>query len=250
MDNTTTTETLNVTEEVVQKTPKPGCEDYTSTGAKRQDKHRNMQAVYAKKSKVYLFLKRFFDIVLSLFALVVLSPLFLITAIAIKIEDGGSAFFTQPRAGQNNRTFKFYKFRSMYMDADKKIKELMDENEQQGHAFKMKNDPRITKVGAFIRRFSIDELPQLLNIIKGDMSIVGPRPILDWQMAECDDYDKQRLIVRPGLTCIWQVSGRANIKWDEWIELDLDYIEKMSLWEDIKLIFLTIPAIFGGDGAY
>ncbi|MCC8104672.1 MAG: sugar transferase [Clostridiales bacterium] len=209
-----------------------------------------MRAVYEKKSSIYKGLKRFFDIELSGIALVVLSPIFLITAIAIKLEDNGPVFYQSARTGKDMKEFKMLKFRSMYVNADAKLKDLMKDNEQTGHAFKIKNDPRITKVGKVIRRISVDELPQLINIIRGDMSIVGPRPILPFQMEECDEYDRQRLIVQPGLTCYWQVSGRANITWDQWVELDLDYIEKMNLWTDIKLIFRTIPAIFSGDGAY
>lgn len=143
-----------------------------------------------------------------------------------------------------------YKFRSMYRDADKKFQEMLKDNEQSGHAFKIKDDPRVTKVGKFIRKYSIDELPQLINILKGDMSIVGPRPILTFQMEECNEYEKQRLIVKPGLTCYWQVGGRADIKWEEWVELDLKYIKDMGAWTDIKLILKTIPVIFHGDGAY
>lgn len=210
----------------------------------------HMWEVYQKKSPVYKFLKRLFDILLSGMALICLSPVFLITAIAIKIEDGGPAFFIQSRAGKDMKPFKMYKFRSMYVNADAKLAELLKDNEQTGHAFKIKNDPRITKVGRFIRKVSIDELPQLINIIKGDMSIVGPRPILPWQMEECNEYEKQRLIVQPGLTCYWQIGGRANIKWDEWVELDLDYIEKMGLWTDLKMIVKTIPAVFDSEGAY
>ena len=210
----------------------------------------NMRAVYEKKSPIYKALKRIFDIVLSGIALICLSPIFVITAIAIKLEDGGPAFFTQQRAGKDMKTFKMYKFRSMYVNADEKLKELLKENEQTGHAFKIKNDPRITKVGKFIRKTSIDELPQLINIIKGDMSIVGPRPILPFQMEECNDYERQRLIVQPGLTCYWQIGGRANIKWDEWVELDLNYIEDMSLWTDLKMIVKTVPAVFDSEGAY
>ena len=210
----------------------------------------NMRVVYEQKSHIYKLLKRFFDIVLSGAALICLSPVFLITAIAIKLEDGGPAFFTQPRAGKDMKPFKMYKFRSMYVNADEKLKELLKDNEQTGHAFKIKNDPRITKVGKFIRKTSIDELPQLINIIKGDMSIVGPRPILPFQMEECNDYERQRLIVQPGLTCYWQIGGRANIKWDEWVELDLNYIEDMSLWTDLKMIVKTVPAVFDSEGAY
>lgn len=210
----------------------------------------NMKEVYQRKSLVYKVLKRLFDILFSGIALVCLSPVFLVTAIAIKLEDGGPAFFTQPRAGKDMKIFKMYKFRSMYVNADAKLAELLKDNEQTGHAFKIKNDPRITKVGKFIRKVSIDELPQLINIIKGDMSIVGPRPILPWQMEECNKYEKQRLIVQPGLTCYWQIGGRANIKWEEWVELDLDYIQDMSLWTDLKMIVKTIPAVFDSEGAY
>ncbi len=210
----------------------------------------NMKMVYQQKSLLYKFLKRLFDILLSGIALVCLSPVFLVTIIAIKLEDGGPAFFIQPRAGKDMKTFKMYKFRSMFVNADEKLKELLKDNEQSGHAFKIKNDPRITKVGKFIRKVSIDELPQLINIIKGDMSIVGPRPILPWQMEECNEYEKQRLIVQPGLTCYWQIGGRANIKWEEWVELDLDYIEDMSLWTDLKMIVKTVPVVFNSEGAY
>ena len=210
----------------------------------------HMREVYQRKSPVYKFLKRLFDIILSGGALICLSPVFLATAAAIKLEDGGPAFFIQPRAGKDMKPFRMYKFRSMYVNADAKLAELLKENEQTGHAFKIKNDPRITKVGKFIRKVSIDELPQLINIIKGDMSIVGPRPILPWQMEECNEYEKQRLIVRPGLTCYWQIGGRANIKWDEWVEMDLDYIEDMGLWTDFKMIVKTIPAVIDSDGAY
>ena len=206
--------------------------------------------VYKQKSLAYKFAKRAFDIIASSFALVILSPLLLLTALAIVIEDGGPVLFTQQRAGKDLKPFKIYKFRSMYRNAEAQFAKMQEQNEQTGHAFKIKDDPRVTKVGKFIRKYSIDELPQLLNIIKGDMSIVGPRPILQSQMEECNPYEQQRLIVRPGLTCYWQVSGRANIKWEEWVELDLRYIRDMNALEDIKLIFRTIPAVFDSDGAY
>lgn len=210
----------------------------------------NMLEIYQTKSAGYKLAKRVMDVVLSSVALVVLSPIFLITAVAIKLEDNGPVFFVQQRAGKDLKPFNIYKFRSMYINADEKLKEMMENNEQTGHAFKIKNDPRITKVGKVIRRFSIDELPQLINIIKGDMSIVGPRPLLQFQMEECNTYEKQRLIVQPGLTCYWQIGGRANIKWEEWVELDLDYIEDMGLWTDIKMIVRTIPAVVDSEGAY
>ncbi len=230
-----------MTDAIVQPIPK-------RMGANYNRNH--MREVYQKKSAAYKWVKRAMDISLSCAALLVLSPVFLATAAAIKLEDHGPVFFTQPRAGKDMKAFKIYKFRSMYVNADARISEMMEQNEQTGHAFKIKNDPRITKVGKVIRRFSIDELPQLINIIKGDMSIVGPRPILTFQMEECSQYEKQRLIVQPGLTCYWQISGRANIKWEEWVELDLDYIEDMSLWTDIKMIARTIPAVMDSDGAY
>ena len=210
----------------------------------------HMQAVYQKKNPAYLKLKRGMDILLSAAALVFLAPVFLFTALAIKLEDGGPILFCQYRAGKDMKPFKIYKFRSMLVNADAKMPEMMKDNEQTGHAFKIKNDPRITRVGKFIRKFSIDELPQLINVIKGDMSIVGPRPILTFQMEECSGYERQRLVVQPGLTCYWQIGGRANIGWKDWIEMDLDYIEDMSLWTDIKIIARTVPAVFDREGAY
>lgn len=210
----------------------------------------NMREIYRRKSMVYKVIKRAMDVLLSAAALLVLSPVFLLTAAAVKCEDRGPVFFVQQRAGKDMKPFYMYKFRSMYVNADKKLSEMMKDNEQTGHAFKIKNDPRITRTGKVIRRFSIDELPQLINIIKGDMSIVGPRPILTFQMEACNEYEKQRLVVQPGLTCYWQIGGRANIKWEEWVELDLNYIEDMSLWTDIKMIVRTIPAVFDSNGAY
>ncbi len=176
--------------------------------------------------------------------------MFAVTALAVFLTDGGPVFFAQYRAGKDMKPFKMYKFRSMCKNAEELFQQMQEQNEQSGHAFKIKNDPRITKVGRFIRKYSIDELPQLLNVLKGDMSIVGPRPILTFQMEECDAYQKQRLLVQPGLTCYWQISGRANVEWDEWVEMDLKYIEDMGLWTDLRLIVKTVPAVFRGDGAY
>lgn len=210
----------------------------------------HIREIYGKKSKAYKIVKRIMDMVLSAAALLVLIPVFFITAIAIKCEDNGPVFYSQQRAGRDMAPFFVYKFRSMYVNADEKMKEMMKDNEQTGHAFKIKDDPRITKTGKVIRRFSIDELPQLINIIKGDMSIVGPRPILPFQMEACSLYEKQRLVVQPGLTCYWQIGGRADVAWEEWVEMDLDYIEDMSLWTDFKMIVKTIPAVLRGDGAY
>lgn len=197
----------------------------------------------------YYFMKRAMDIVLSLTAIIVLSPVFIITAILIKLTSPGSCIYSQIRVGKGGRYFTIYKFRSMYMDADERLAELKDRNEKDGPIFKIENDPRITPVGHFIRKFSIDELPQLFNILIGDMSIVGPRPALPNEVSEYSKEDSMRLLVQPGLTCIWQVSGRSNIGFEEWMEMDRQYIEKRSILFDIFLIFKTIPAVLKGEGA-
>lgn len=202
------------------------------------------------KKPVYEFLKRTMDIVCSGLAILVLSPVLLIIAIAVR-SDGGPAFYSQVRLGKNGKEFRIYKFRSMCINADspEMLAKLAALNEMDGPAFKIKNDPRITKVGHFIRRTSLDELPQLFNIFLGDMSIVGPRPPLVSEVAQYTDYQRQRLLVKQGLTCYWQCSGRNNINFDEWVELDLKYIRERSLWTDIKIILKTIPAVLSGDGA-
>lgn len=202
-----------------------------------------------KQKPVYDFFKRAIDIICSVIALVVLSGLFALVALLIKLEDGGNVVYSQTRVGKNGKFFRMYKFRSMYMNAEKMKKELLAQNESDGPAFKMENDPRITKIGAFIRKFSIDELPQLINILKGDMSIVGPRPPLGYEVMQYDEFAMRRLCVKPGLTCYWQCSGRSNIMFDEWMRLDNKYIEDRSMWTDIKMIFKTIPAVFKSKGA-
>lgn len=209
-----------------------------------------MKDILRKKSRIYLFIKRAFDILSSGLALVLLSPVFLLTAIAIKLEDGEPVFYSAKRWGKDLNMFRMHKFRSMRVNAESMLKDLLKDSEMTGHAFKIKDDPRITRVGKFIRKTSIDELPQLWNIFTGDMSVVGPRPIMTVDTDTIDDYDKQRWLVRPGLTCYWQVSGRANIKWAQWIEMDLDYIENMSITEDLKLILKTFPVVIKGEGAY
>lgn len=206
--------------------------------------------IEAKKGFFYIAFKRIIDIVGSFLGLLLLSPLFLIVAIAIKVEDPkGKVFFSQNRCGKDNKQFPMYKFRSMVSNAEELLEELKAQNEMDGPVFKIKEDPRITKVGKFIRKTSIDELPQLFNILKGDMSIVGPRPAIPHEVEEYDDYQRQRLLVKPGLTCIWQVSGRNTIGFDEWVEMDLEYIQTRSLWLDIKLIFKTVGVLFGDETA-
>ncbi len=199
---------------------------------------------------VYLVLKRLMDIVGASLGLLLASPIMLIVAILIKFEDPkGPIFFSQVRNGAYPKTFKMYKFRSMYIDAEERLEELMHLNEQSGPAFKIKDDPRITKIGKFIRKTSLDELPQLFNILKGEMSLVGPRPAIPREIEQYTPYQMQRLLVKPGLTCIWQVSGRNNIGFDEWVELDIEYIKTRNLWLDIKLILMTIPAMLGDENA-
>lgn len=211
---------------------------------------RNYRSIEPRKGIIYLFFKRAMDIVGSAIGLILLLPLFILVALAIKVEDPkGKVFFAQKRCGKNNKPFQMYKFRSMVSNAEELLEELMEQNEMDGPVFKIKEDPRITRVGKFIRKTSIDELPQLFNILIGDMSIVGPRPAIPHEVAEYNDYQKQRLLVKPGLTCIWQVSGRNSIGFDEWVDMDLEYIEKRNLWMDIKLIFKTVRVLFGDDNA-
>lgn len=206
--------------------------------------------VLGKESIFYSVTKRLIDIVGSLCGIILLSPLFLIVAILIKLEDPkGKVFFAQERNGRYPKTFKMYKFRSMVHNAEELLKDLMDRNEQTGPVFKINDDPRITKVGKFIRKTSIDELPQLFNVLKGDMSLVGPRPPIPHEVDQYNSYQMQRLAVKPGLTCIWQVSGRNNIGFDEWVEMDIEYIKTRNLWLDIKLIFKTVGVLFGDDNA-
>ena len=199
---------------------------------------------------VYEFFKRVFDILLCSFALVVLSPLFLVVAIAVKCEDGGKVFFSQTRLTKNGRKFQMYKFRSMCPNADAMLEALLDENEMDGPAFKIKKDPRVTKVGRFIRKTSIDELPQLINVIKGDMSIVGPRPPILREVEQYTPYQMHRLDVKTGLSCYRECHGRSNIhNFDEWVESDLKYIRERNLWVDLKVILLTIWVVLSGKGA-
>ena len=199
---------------------------------------------------VYEFLKRFFDIFLCCLALVVLSPVFLVVAIAVKSEDGGKVFFSQTRLTKNGKQFQMYKFRSMCPNADAMLEALLDENEMEGPAFKIKKDPRVTRVGRFIRKTSIDELPQLINVIKGDMSIVGPRPPILREVEQYTPYQMHRLDVKTGLSCYRECHGRSNIhSFDEWVESDLKYIRERSLWVDLKVIVLTIWVVLSGKGA-
>jgi len=196
-------------------------------------------------------LKRTLDIAGSLTALLLLSPIFLAVALLIKLEDRGPVFFKQVRVGRFGREFRMFKFRSMRVDAEQRLRELLANNQHQhGITFKIKNDPRITCIGHFIRKYSIDELPQFYNVLIGDMSLVGPRPPVPREVAKYTLADRRRLAITPGITCIWQISGRAEIDFPGQVQLDVRYIESCSLWQDIKILLKTVPAVLSGNGAY
>lgn len=197
------------------------------------------------------FLKRSMDISLSLIMLVLLSPLLALVALLIKITDGGPVFYAQARIGKWGREFNAYKFRSMIVEADKQVESVVHlSHHENSISYKVKKDPRVTRIGAFIRKASIDELPQLWNVVRGDMSLVGPRPHVQREVDQYTLRDRRRLDVVPGITCIWQVSGRADIPFPEQLRLDVEYIESRSIWMDIKLLFKTIPAVLFARGAY
>lgn len=201
--------------------------------------------------KGYIYSKRIIDIVGSLIGLVLLSPILLLVSLLIKLEEPkGNVIFKQIRVGKDGRQFYIYKFRSMVSNAEKLLDKLIDKNETSGAMFKMKHDPRVTKVGHLLRKTSIDELPQLINVLKGEMSLVGPRPPLPREVAEYTEHQKQRLLVTPGCTGLWQVSGRSNIGFEQMVELDLKYIHDRSLKVDIGIIFKTVGVMFGSKDAY
>ena len=196
-------------------------------------------------------IKRLMDILVAGLAMILFAPLFLLVALAICIEDGWPVFYTQRRVGLNGREFPFYKFRSMYRDAEARKEALMAQNESKdGVIFKMKNDPRVTRVGRFIRRFSIDEAPQVLNVLVGDLAVVGPRPPVPREVALYTLEDRKRLHVKPGLTCLWQIQGRSDIPFKQQVRLDLRYIQSQSIWKDVMIILKTVPAVLLGKGAY
>ena len=200
--------------------------------------------------RVYEIFKRIIDIIGAGLGLILLSPIIAIVACAVKVTSKGPIFFSQKRVGKNGELFEMYKFRSMVVNAEELKENLEDQNEMSGPMFKIKDDPRVTKVGKFIRKTSIDELPQLWNILKGDMSLVGPRPSLPKEVEQFDNWMFKRLSVRPGLTCYWQVSGRNNIDFEDWMKLDVKYVEERNIWIDIELIFKTIFVLFGDKNAH
>jgi exopolysaccharide biosynthesis polyprenyl glycosylphosphotransferase len=205
------------------------------------------QTVYAKEWQ--LFIKRFIDLTGSLFTIAIFSPVFVFAAIGLKLDSKGPIFFRQIRSGRNGRKFTLYKFRSMFKGAEIRKRELERQNEMNGPVFKIRRDPRVTRFGRFMRKFSIDELPQFLNVLKGDMSLVGPRPPIPTEVEMYETWHRRRLSMKPGITCLWQVSGRNKIDFDRWMELDLQYIDSFSLWLDFKILFRTVFVVLTGYGA-
>lgn len=225
--------------------------EHAATAEKIRVLNKTAVDINLNDSRAYLISKRFIDILGATVGLILLFPLFLIVAILIKLEDkNGPVIFKQIRVGKDGKEFYMYKFRSMVVNAEELKAKLMAQNEATGPVFKMKHDPRVTKVGKFIRKTSIDELPQLFNVLKGEMSLVGPRPPLPDEVTKYTSYEMQRLSVTPGLTCYWQISGRSNIGFAEWVDLDIKYINERKLSLDLKLIFKTIFVLFGSKGAF
>ena len=201
------------------------------------------------RKRIYEISKRAIDIIGAGSGLLLLSPVIAIVACAVKFTSKGPVFFSQKRVGKNGELFDMYKFRSMVVNAEELKEKLAHQNEMSGPMFKMKDDPRVTKVGKFIRKTSLDELPQLWNVLKGDMSLVGPRPSLPKEVAQFEKWMYKRLCVKPGLTCFWQVSGRNNIDFEDWMKLDIKYVDERNIWIDIKLIFKTVLVLFGDKNA-
>jgi exopolysaccharide biosynthesis polyprenyl glycosylphosphotransferase len=234
---------------VVRLVPDQATENMLSRCHIEQFEGACIMTMFREQLLMQLLAKRLMDIVVSLLLLVLLGPLLAVVAVAIKLTSPGPILFVQERVGMNKRLFKLYKFRSMFMDAEKRRCELSHLNEMDGPVFKIKNDPRVTPVGRFIRATSIDELPQLVNVLRGQMSLVGPRPPL---LEEVDCYEwlyRRRLSIKPGITCLWQISGRNEISFKQWMQLDQQYIDNWSLWLDIKILAQTVPAVLIRKGA-
>jgi exopolysaccharide biosynthesis polyprenyl glycosylphosphotransferase len=201
------------------------------------------------KSELLLFFRRILDFTGGLVLVSLLSPLFLLIAVLIRWDSPGPALYRQVRCGVNGRRFTFYKFRSMEMGAEEKRKDLLHLNEMSGPVFKIKDDPRVTRVGRFLRKTSMDELPQLFNVLRGNMSFVGPRPLPAEEVEKIKGWQRRRLSMKPGITGLWQVSGRNHVDFHDWVKLDLEYIDNWSLWLDLKILLKTIPAVLSGKGA-
>ena len=198
----------------------------------------------------YATAKRAFDVVAGSLSLILLLPLFPVVAVMILLDSPGPVFYRQTRVGKGGRQFKFFKFRSMCGDADRRLTEVEALNEQDGPVFKIKSDPRVTAVGRFLRRSSFDELPQILNVLRGEMSIVGPRPPLPAEVDRYQPWHRRRLEVKPGITCLWQISGRSHIGFEEWMRLDMEYLKTRSFRTDLLIFLKTLPAVITRRGAY
>ena len=198
----------------------------------------------------YAFAKRAFDLLCASALLLLLAPLMMVLALIVRLTSKGPAFYRSTRVGLGGREFKFLKFRSMYVDADQRLADLQAQNEKDGPIFKMKDDPRVTPIGRFIRKYSMDELPQLVHVFVGEMSMVGPRPPVPREVAAYDAACLERLCVKPGISCYWQVMGRSNLSFEEWMELDRRYVREMSFWTDLVILLKTPAAVLRGRGAY
>lgn len=216
----------------------------------RADSIVDQRAMFSNVSNTYLVLKRALDIVVSITGIILLIPFWIFVITAIKLDSPGPVFFVQERSGYRGRIFRMFKFRSMVVDAEQNLEHLKDKNEVSGHMFKIRKDPRVTRFGKFIRRTSIDEFPQLLNVLRGEMSIVGPRPPLPREVVKYEAWHNLRLSVKPGLTGLWQIHGRNNLGFDDMVRLDLKYIRERSFKYDLKIIMRTIPVLLGDSKAY
>ncbi len=198
----------------------------------------------------YRVWKRGFDLAVASVLLGLFLPVFVVLALIVKLTSRGPVFYASTRVGRCGKHFKFLKFRTMYMDADKRLDDLMAKNEKDGPIFKIKNDPRTTPVGRFLRKYSLDELPQLIHVVMGQMSMVGPRPPVPREVEQYDEFARERLTIKPGMTCYWQIQGRSNLSFEEWMALDHKYLDDMSFWTDVKILAKTPLVVFKGDGAY
>jgi exopolysaccharide biosynthesis polyprenyl glycosylphosphotransferase len=229
---------------------RPGLAPVSGGRIERLGSHEVATVSNAPDRVLALAAKRLLDMVVAALVLVLLAPILAAIGAAVWLEDRGPVFFRQTRVGLHGRQFQIVKFRSMVRDAEERLADLEELNEIEGHAFKLAGDPRITRTGRFLRRTSLDELPQFLNVLTGEMSIVGPRPPVPNEVRQYQRWQRRRLSVKPGITCTWQVSGRSNISFDQWMELDLEYIDHWSLWRDIQICFQTIPAVLTSRGAH
>lgn len=209
-----------------------------------------MPRVEIRESIAYDVGKRIFDLALGLLILLLLVPIIPLIAIMIKLDTPGPVFFRQERVGKNGRVFRFYKFRSMHREAERRRREVESLNEQEGPIFKARSDPRVTVVGRFLRRSSLDEIPQIFNVLRGEMSIVGPRPHLPAEVERYQPWHRKRLEVMPGITCLWQISGRSHVSFNEWMRLDIEYLRLRSLRTDLVIFLKTVPAVIARKGAY